>query len=89
MRTINVTNEHIAQATTFPYSSPIALAVGEGAIANHVAVYVNGKRYELPEIARQNEQAFDYSRKFKGDQGKHLEPLEPYEFELPIEIHTE
>ena len=86
---VSVTNEHIANATTFPYSSPIALAVGECAIANHVTVYVNGQRYELPDIARQNEQAFDYYQNCKGDQGKYLNPLEPYEFELPIEIHTE
>ena len=79
---ISVTNEHIAQASTFPYTSPIALAVGRGAIANHVAVYVNGDRYELPEIAKQNEKAFDYHQKCKGDQGKHLAPLEAYSFEL-------
>lgn len=79
---VSVTSEHIAAATPFPYSSPVALAIGEGAIANHVAVYVNGDRYELPEIAKQNEKAFDYYRNFKGDQGKHLEAIAPYEFEL-------
>jgi hypothetical protein len=79
---VSVTSEHIAQASTFPYNSPVALAVGGGAIANHCAVYVNGDRYELPEVAKQNEKAFDYFKNFKGDQGKHLAPLEAYEFEL-------
>ena len=79
---VSVTNEHIANATTFPYSSPIALAVGGGAITNHIAADVNGKRYELPDIARQNEQAFDYYQNCKGDQGKHLNSLEAYNFEL-------
>lgn len=79
---VNVTSEHIAIATTFPYTSPVALAVGEGAIANHCAVYVKGKRFELPEIAKQNEKAFDYFKNRKEDQGKHLKPLEAYEFEL-------
>lgn len=79
---VSVTSEHIAAAIPFPYSSPVALAIGEGAIANHCAVYVKGDRYELPEIAKQNEKAFDYYRNFKGDQGKHLAPLEAYSFEL-------
>jgi hypothetical protein len=79
---VSVTSEHIAIASTFPYTSPVALAIGEGAIANHVAVYVKGDRYELPAIARQNEIAFDYYRNCKGDQGKHLEAIAPYEFEL-------
>lgn len=81
-RLISVTSEHIAIATALPYTSPVALAVGGGAIANHCAVYVKGDRYELPEIAKQNEKAFDYYQKCKGDQGKHLEAIAPYEFEL-------
>ena len=79
---VSVTVEHIAIATAFPYTSPVALAIGDGAIANHCAVYVKGRRYELPEIAQQNEKAFDYYKNFKGDQGKHLTPLEAYSFEL-------
>jgi hypothetical protein len=79
---VSVTSEHIAIASTFPYTSPVALAIGEGAIANHVAVYVKGDRYELPAIARQNEIAFDYYRNCKGDQGKYLEAIKSYEFEL-------
>ncbi len=82
MMQVKVTAEHIAAATTLPYNSPVALAVGGGAIANHVAVYVNGDRYELPEIAKENEKAFDYYKNFKGDQGKYLAPLDAYEFEL-------
>lgn len=79
---ISVTSEHIAIATALPYTSPVALAVGEGAIANHCAVYVKGDRYELPEIAKQNEKAFDYLKNCKTEQGKLLKPLEGYEFEL-------
>lgn len=79
---VSVTVEHIAIATAFPYTSPVALAIGEGAIANHCAVYVKGRRYELPEIAKQNEKAFDYFAKAKDCQGTHLEAIAPYEFEL-------
>ena len=79
---VSVTAKHIAAASTFPYTSPVALAIGGGAIANHCAVYVKGERFELPAIAKQNEIAFDYYRNFKGDQGTHLEAIAPYEFEL-------
>lgn len=79
---VSVTVEHIAIATPFPYSSPVALAIGEGAIANHCAVYVKGQRYELPEIAKKNEIAFDYFAKAKDSQGTHLKAIAPYEFEL-------
>lgn len=79
---VSVTVEHIAIATAFPYTSPVALAIGDGAIANHVAVYVKGQRYELPEIAVKNEKAFDYFAKAKDCQGTHLAPLEAYSFEL-------
>ena len=44
---ISVTAEHIANALPFPYSSPVALAIGEGVIANHVAIYIKGDRYNL------------------------------------------
>lgn len=81
-RLISVTSEHIAIATALPYTSPVALAVGGGAIANHCAVYVKGDRYELPEIAKQNEKAFDYFKNRNKEQGKHLEAIKPYEFEL-------
>lgn len=81
---ISVTVEHIANASTFPYSSPIALAIGDGAIANHVAVYIKGKRYELPKVAIAKEKAFDYyyNQHRDKEQGTYLSPLEPYEFEL-------
>jgi len=79
---VSVTAKHIAAASTFPYTSPVALAIGGGAIANHVAVYVNGDRFELPEIAKQNEKAFDYFKNKKKDQGTYFAPLEAYSFEL-------
>ena len=81
---ISVTAEHIANASSSIYASPVALAVGDGAIANHVAVYLKGDRYELPLIAIENEKAFDYYQKCQRnkEQGTYLNPLQPYEFEL-------
>lgn len=81
---ISVTQKHIDNASSFPYSSPVALAIGDGAIANHVAVYIKGKRYLLPEKAIAKEKEFDYyyNRHRDKEQGTHLSPIEPYEFEL-------
>jgi hypothetical protein len=79
---VSVTAKHIAAASTFPYTSPVALAIGGGAIANHCAVYVNGERFELPAIAKQKEIEFDYFKNRDKEQGKHLEAIKPYEFEL-------
>jgi len=82
---ISVTKEDIEAATPLPCTSPLCQSLkrmGKDAIANHVAIYIDGDRYELPESVKQSEKAFDYYVKAKELQGKHLEAIAPYEFEL-------
>jgi len=88
MLKIKVTTTHIAAARPYSHQSPIALALQElgyaSATCNHRFAYINGKAYVLPEVAIVNEIRFDFIAKSGKLQGKVLEQITPFDFDLPI-----
>jgi hypothetical protein len=85
---ITVTPTHIAAARPYSHQSPIALALQElgyaNAHCNHRYVYVNGKPYELPQVAITNEIKFDFIAKSGQLQGEALEQITGFDFELDL-----
>lgn len=83
---VAVTLDHIATAKPYSNQSPIALALQElgytNAMCNHRFAYINGKPYELPEVAIANEIKFDFIAKSGKLQGEVLEQIEAYEFSI-------
>ena len=86
--TITVKPTHIAAAKPLPSYSPVALALqGMGyldATLTHRYAYFSGDVYALPDIAVNNEIKFDFLAKQGAIQGKNLEQIEEYCFELEV-----
>ena len=91
MLTIKVTQAHIDQALSAKLldRSPVRFALielgFESPHVTHVAVYISRNRYVLPDIAIQNEVAFDFISKGGKLQGEESGLIE-YDFELDIEL---
>lgn len=88
---ITVTATHIATAKPYSNQSPIALALQElgyvNAMCNHRFAYINGKHYELPEVAIANEIKFDFIAKSGQLQGEVCDQITAYDFDLAIPIY--
>jgi hypothetical protein len=81
---ITITPDHIAAARPYSYQSPIAMHGYANATCNHRFVYINGKPYELPEVAIANEIRFDFIAKSGQLQGEVLEQIEEYSFDIDL-----
>ena len=85
---ITVTDTHIAAAKPYSNQSPTALALQElgytNAMCNHRFAYVDGKPYELPEVAISNEIKFDFIAKSGHLQGEVCDQITAFDFELTI-----
>jgi hypothetical protein len=83
---VTVTAAHIAAAKPMPNSSPIALALREmgcqDATVTHRYAYFNQAAYQLPQVAIDNENRFDFLAKQGKIQGESIQDLDAYEFEL-------
>lgn len=85
---VAVTLDHIAAAKPYSNQSPIALAPQElgyaNAMCNHRFAYIDGKPYELPEVAISNETKFDFIAKSGQLQGEVCDQITAFDFDLPI-----
>jgi hypothetical protein len=85
---VTVTDTHIAATKPYSNQSPIALALQElgysNATCNHRFAYINGKPYELPEVAITNEIKFDFIAKSGKLQGEVCDQITAFDFDLPI-----
>ena len=83
---VSVTAAHIANAEPYPSKSPIALALRElgylNATVTHHLAYIDSKVYALPEAAIALERCFDFLAKGGALQGKIVEEIKPYTFEI-------
>lgn len=90
MKTITITVKpaHIAAAKPLPSYSPVALALQESGYADatvtHRYAYFCGNAYVLPDVAVNNEIRFDFLAKQGVIQGKVLEQIRGYSFELEV-----
>jgi hypothetical protein len=85
---ITVNKDHITAARPYSNQSPIALALQSmgyaNALCNHRFAYINGKQYDLPEVAIANEIRFDFIAKSGQLQGEVLEQIEEYSFDIDL-----
>lgn len=85
---VTITPAHIAAARPYSHQSPITLALQDlgyaNATCNHRFVYIDGKPYELPEVAIANEIRFDFIAKSGQLQGEVLEQIEEYSFDIDL-----
>ena len=90
MLTIKVTQAHIDQALSAQLldRSPVRFALielgFESPHVTHNAVYISRNRYVLPDIARQNEIAFDFPSNGGKLQGEESGLIE-YDFEMELD----